>query len=160
MNKQQYYDRARAQLSFECHRCGRCCRLPPLVVLSGKDINRMATHLKLSRKVFIREYTRRVDEFRYLKTTTPCIFLEGNDCSIYEVRPMQCRGYPYLLDIKPDAGVFYMENCAGTEDAMVDQIALEHDEEYKTMQTIPDIVNTERKILDRMLREKFERYDK
>ncbi|HEY2172027.1 MAG TPA: hypothetical protein VGJ30_20560 [Candidatus Angelobacter sp.] len=40
------------------------------------------------------------DDNPWTTCTTPCPFLKDNLCSVYEDRPADCSGYPYLY--KPD----------------------------------------------------------
>lgn len=53
--------------------------------------------------------------FRYLATKTPCAFLEGGECSIYDLRPAACRTYYVATDPancspeRPGAEVGYID---------------------------------------------------
>ncbi len=52
---------------------------------------------------FIDAYLKRTesgDENPWRTRTKPCPFLKENRCSVYEDRPADCSGYPYLY--KPD----------------------------------------------------------
>jgi uncharacterized protein len=85
----------------DCTKCTNCCRtLRP--VFSDEDIKRIAGHLDMERDEFIAAYLERDEEQdRYRIKTTPCPFL-GTDrkCTIYDVRPDKCQGYPFTD--KPD----------------------------------------------------------
>ena len=88
-------------LRFRCTGCGRCCTgSPGYVFLSPSDITRLAAHLQIGQKEFMRRYTRLVhgevallDEPR----SDHCIFLKDRACSAYEARPTQCRTYPWWI---------------------------------------------------------------
>ena len=59
----------------------------------------------MTRERFIEAYLQRSEPGRGRETpwttrTTPCPFLKDNLCSVYEDRPADCSGYPYLY--KPD----------------------------------------------------------
>jgi|GEM_PF-436810 len=84
-------------ICFECLRCGSCCTGEPGVVfVEEAEKTTIADFLGISRQVFIerclfpigdRLSIRETDDFR-------CIFYE-NGCSIYPVRPLQCRTFPF-----------------------------------------------------------------
>src|SRR5262249_40365817 len=63
---------------------------------------RLAAHLKMARDQVLRTYCRKLGERISLKESRtadgqyPCIFLtEKRTCSIYPVRPLQCRTWPF-----------------------------------------------------------------
>ena len=85
----------------DCTKCANCCRtLRP--VFSDEDIKRIAGHLGMERDEFIAAYLERDEEpDRYRIKTTPCSFLGADSkCTIYDVRPDKCQGYPFTD--KPD----------------------------------------------------------
>ncbi len=95
-----------AGLAFDCQQCGGCCAGPQegYVWVTEKEIRRIADHLDMTVKDFRRQYVRRVGSRRSRvekKPSNDCIFLteredgEGQGCSIYEVRPQQCRTWPF-----------------------------------------------------------------
>ena len=89
-------------LSFKCTGCGKCCTgSPGYVWVDEQDIESMSQFLNISIDLFRRKYLRQKNG-RYslieLKSKGyDCIFLEDNKCSIYPVRPIQCRTYPWWL---------------------------------------------------------------
>lgn len=84
-------------LKFECQRCGRCCRGEPGVVWVNKnEIEKIAAFLGISREAFARNYLRSFNE-RYSLVEYgggDCIMYD-NGCKIYDVRPCQCRTFPF-----------------------------------------------------------------
>ncbi|HEV8491474.1 MAG TPA: YkgJ family cysteine cluster protein, partial [Candidatus Angelobacter sp.] len=59
----------------------------------------LARRLAMTRERFIEEYLERsepTDDNPWTTRTTPCPFLKDNLCSVYEDRPADCSGYPYL----------------------------------------------------------------
>jgi len=53
----------------------------------------------MTRQQFIEAYLQRSepdDDNPWTTRTTPCPFLKDNLCSVYEDRPADCSGYPYL----------------------------------------------------------------
>jgi uncharacterized protein len=84
----------------DCTKCANCCRtLRP--VFTDEDMARIALHLGMARDKFIAAYLEPVEEGLYRTKMTPFPFL-GDDsrCTIYEVRPEKCQGYPFTD--KPD----------------------------------------------------------
>jgi hypothetical protein len=93
-----------AGLHFECMGCGACCSGPEegYIWATKQEVKFISDYLKMSERQFRRKYTKKVG----LKTTLiedseskDCIFLEEKDgqkrCSIYPVRPSQCRNWPF-----------------------------------------------------------------
>ncbi len=80
----------------DCTKCANCCRTLRIVV-TDDDIPRIALHLGMTQAEFIAAYVERdEDEDRYRMKTTPCPFLgEDSKCTIYDVRPEKCQGYPF-----------------------------------------------------------------
>lgn len=87
-------------LHFSCTQCGKCCTgAPGIVFVSEDEISSMAEFLKIPRDLFKRKYLRK-RENRYAlvekkSKNFDCIFLEGKQCSVYSVRPVQCRTFPW-----------------------------------------------------------------
>ncbi len=101
--KQEWYADG---LSFSCTQCGNCCTGPPGYVWFNDDEARaMAAHLGMSLHAFLAEYTHRIMGKRSLNEQQSeqgydCVFLRRDEagkalCSIYEVRPAQCRTWPF-----------------------------------------------------------------
>lgn len=85
----------------DCTKCANCCRtLRP--VFSDEDIDRVAGQLGMTRDGFIATYLEEDEDWGYYRTKmSPCLFLgQDNRCTIYEVRPEKCQGYPFTD--KPD----------------------------------------------------------
>jgi Fe-S-cluster containining protein len=99
-------------LRFTCSQCGNCCTGGPgYVWISEIEIERLAAHLKLTREKVIDEYCRKVEgRWSLRERRTPqglydCIFLRSPEgggrksCSIYPVRPLQCRTWPFWPEL-------------------------------------------------------------
>jgi uncharacterized protein len=104
-------------LNFTCTQCGNCCSGPPgFVWITPDEIARLAGFLHLSLDQTIHRYCRQVGqqfalrEHRNGRGQHDCVFLrdepaESNGgqavvharrlCSIYPVRPLQCRTWPF-----------------------------------------------------------------
>jgi uncharacterized protein len=86
-------------LRFACTQCGHCCTgSPGYVWLKEEDVEAMSKLLGLEREEFLRRYTRmafgRLALLEHSRTYD-CVFLEGNRCKVYEIRPRQCRTFPW-----------------------------------------------------------------
>lgn len=89
-------------LSFECTQCGNCCSGPPgYVWVNKQDIARIAKFLGLPDGRLGKKHLRRVGLRRSLteEANGDCTFLKRDGgkayCSIYDVRPLQCRTWPF-----------------------------------------------------------------
>jgi len=93
-------------LRFTCTQCGNCCTGPPgYVWFSGEELTAMADHLGIGEKAFLKRYGRNLGNRRSLterktKHGYDCVFLRRDEegralCSIYPVRPTQCRTWPF-----------------------------------------------------------------
>ena len=88
------------QEQIKCEDCGNCCRiLQPR--LSRNDIRRLSKRLDMKAGAFVETYLEQDEEGLRIREL-PCPFFDGGVCSVYEDRPAECRGYPYLnKDIAP-----------------------------------------------------------
>jgi len=85
---------------IDCTACANCCKeVKP--TFSGEDVDRLSRRLGIDSQQFIERYLEKSepgDENPWQTRTTPCPFLKDDRCSVYEDRPADCRGYPYLYD--------------------------------------------------------------
>ena len=85
-----------------CLSCANCCKVMS-PTYTFKDMRRISTFLGLSVKAF-KEKWLYVDkkENDWMNVSKPCQFLDKktNMCSIYEVRPADCAGFPHLTKKK------------------------------------------------------------
>ena len=84
--------------AIDCRSCANCCRVATTPV-TDRDIERLTKFLGMKPGAFIREYTIETeDEGRILKRDdNGCVFLSGNDCTVYEARPGTCQDFPHLV---------------------------------------------------------------
>ena len=82
----------------ECLSCGNCCKtMTP--TFKKADVLRIAAHLNMTPQEFRNKWLTLDDEGKdWINKKQPCQFLDmkTNMCSIYEVRPADCAGFPYL----------------------------------------------------------------
>ena len=84
---------------IDCTVCANCCRVATAQV-SERDVERLARYLRISPDRFLAEYTiESEEEGRILKRDrkTGCVFLDGNDCTVYDARPETCQKFPHLV---------------------------------------------------------------
>ena len=87
-------------LHFECTNCGNCCSHPDgYVDVSEAELTRIAAFLGIAETQFLEQYAdlnEQGDGFQ-LKSEAGggCIFLKDERCSVYPVRPLQCRTFPF-----------------------------------------------------------------
>ncbi len=86
-------------LRFDCTRCGKCCTgAPGFVWVDDEEQQVIAGFLGEDPSRFAAFYTRQLDRGRSLreKANGDCVFYEaGTGCTIYPVRPRQCRTWPF-----------------------------------------------------------------
>ena len=110
-------------LHFQCAGCGGCCTgAPGYVWLTDEEEKQIADFLDISLDEFEKTYTRMVYGLRRSLKEIPqsnydCVFFnsETKQCSIYDVRPAQCRTWPFwdsLLESK-QAWDNACKNCPG-----------------------------------------------
>jgi uncharacterized protein len=120
MSRSPWYQ---AGLQFSCTQCGNCCTgAPGYVYLSREEVGRIAAFIGRTDGTLGKAHLRRVG-FRYSltedKKNGDCCFLKTEDgkrtCSIYPVRPLQCRTWPFwnvLLD-SPEEWADAATGCPG-----------------------------------------------
>ncbi len=126
-------------LKFTCTCCGNCCTGGPgYVWLSDEEIQRLAEHLQLTVDETIEQHCRKVNgkwslnESRSVSGGYDCKFLKEikpprnarngqtivqakRVCGIYEVRPLQCRTWPFWPENLEDKAAWEVETrkCPG-----------------------------------------------
>ncbi|MBX9582953.1 MAG: YkgJ family cysteine cluster protein [Gemmataceae bacterium] len=86
-------------LGFACTRCGHCCTGEPgFVWVTDEEVAALAAFRKEPVEEFTAVYTRKARGRRTLKEKAggDCVFFErGKGCTVYPVRPPQCRTWPF-----------------------------------------------------------------
>ncbi len=82
----------------DCLSCANCCKVMS-PTYTFQDIKRISAHLGMRPKDFKDKWLY-LDkrEHDWMNKSRPCQFLDikTNRCSIYEVRPLDCAGFPHL----------------------------------------------------------------
>ena len=86
-------------IQFKCQEgCSNCCTVSGgFVFISENDVKIIAKFLKISAEDFLKNFTRKKGNSLALidRDEKDCIFLKNHKCSIYPVRPIQCRTFPF-----------------------------------------------------------------
>jgi uncharacterized protein len=80
----------------DCLSCANCCKtMSP--TYNGQDILRISGYIGMTVSAFKKKYLMQDNEGDWVNKKTPCQFLNlaDNKCSIYEVRPRDCAGFPH-----------------------------------------------------------------
>ena len=91
-------------LPFKCARCATCCMDTKTHVRHILLLPHEAEHISRVSQKSVEEFTVQIashEPYAYEMKKTPedkkCVFLDGNSCRIYAVRPLVCRFYPFQL---------------------------------------------------------------
>jgi Fe-S-cluster containining protein len=86
-------------LRFRCTRCGACCTgAPGYVWVNDNEVAAIAAFRGEKVEEVEALYTRQVGQQRSLreKTNGDCVFFDRSaGCTVYNVRPRQCRTWPF-----------------------------------------------------------------
>jgi Fe-S-cluster containining protein len=104
LKRRNYQERRLVRIASEiedridCTTCANCCRVATIRLID-RDVEKLARRFGISQDRFLAEYTREdEEEGRVLKRNeNGCVFLDGNLCSIYDVRPHTCAQFPHLV---------------------------------------------------------------
>ena len=93
-----------SRLRFQCTACGKCCtgNDDHYIAMSPVEAEKIRTHLGVSKNWFRRRYVTHLtrDTLTARMHNGHCVFLDTNgQCKIYQLRPVQCRTYPYWSEI-------------------------------------------------------------
>jgi Fe-S-cluster containining protein len=108
-------------ISYECEKCALCCsdteNKSRAILLLKSETNRISEKSSLS----LYEFAERIegsDPYVYCMKKTKdqkCIFLQNSSCSIYQIRPLICKFYPFQLkNPRTNEYIFeYTQECPG-----------------------------------------------
>lgn len=85
----------------DCLGCANCCKqMTP--TYTPQDIKRIAAHENMTPAAFKEKWLYKDRSGDWMNKSTPCQFLNlsTNMCRIYEVRPVDCAGFPHLAKRK------------------------------------------------------------
>ncbi len=83
-----------AEAAIDCTTCGNCCK-NLMVNIDDPAVIRLADYMQLPESEFRKKFVE-TGSFMQFLNAIPCQFLDGKKCSIYEIRPDECREFPRL----------------------------------------------------------------
>ena len=118
MEEKRWYKKG---LRFGCTSCGKCCTgSPGYVWVTEVEIEAIACHLKMALEQFTAHFVKKVEGRLSLieKANFDCVFLKDKKCQIYEVRPQQCRTFPWWKQnlASPESWQKAARTCEGIND--------------------------------------------
>ena len=84
---------------IDCRECAECCRVTE-VQLAERDVEHLSKFLGIREKDFLEQYTMPGEGGELILKRTKeagCVFLDGNECTVYKARPGNCERFPHLL---------------------------------------------------------------
>jgi Fe-S-cluster containining protein len=90
-----------AGLRFGCTRCGACCTgAPGIVRVTPEEVRALAAQLGEAPDAFVTRRCRPIEGGLSLREREDgdCVLREGTACRAYDVRPRQCRTFPFWRD--------------------------------------------------------------
>jgi Fe-S-cluster containining protein len=87
----------------DCRACANCCKVAETNI-AERDVARLAKFFGMTPNQFVAEYTTmsvqeedEAEELILRRNEKGCIFLDGNDCTVYEARPDTCSDFPHMI---------------------------------------------------------------
>lgn len=83
---------------INCLECANCCRVATARLIE-RDVEKLAKFLRIKPGQFLERYAEESeDEGVILKRdASGCVFLSGNECTVYEARPASCENFPHVV---------------------------------------------------------------
>jgi len=107
-------------LHFTCERCGLCCGDTKCKTRRILLLEKEVEHISGVTSQDANEFSNTIENqwpFIYImrKSGGKCVFLKGKLCSIYDIRPIICRFYPFKLENLGDNRYSFSptEECPG-----------------------------------------------
>ena len=89
---------------IDCLSCANCCKkMTP--TFTNTDIKRISNHLNMSVSDFKNKwlfYDKTDNDWQNKKQPCQFLNLSDNKCSIYDVRPADCSGFPHFTKKQPE----------------------------------------------------------
>lgn len=95
MDRAYFFDQG---IRFECTGCGECCTGESgTIFINDRESTAIAERLGMTRKAFLETHAYPIKGGHSIreKENGDCVFLNGKRCGIYDVRPTQCRTFPF-----------------------------------------------------------------
>ena len=95
----------------DCSICGVCC-IEENLTLYNPDINLLSKKLDIDKKSFLEKYTHYNNKTKETLMNMPCPFFKNGKCSMYSIRPKNCRNYPIFILKDGLVRIVEIEGCA------------------------------------------------
>lgn len=95
-----------AELAFDCKMCGHCCLGEGGIVVSPRDLVRIAAHLELTPEQFAERHGVWKHGKLFIKVGEDgycTFFVMGKGCGVHVAKPDICRAWPYFRGNVVDA---------------------------------------------------------
>jgi uncharacterized protein len=87
------------EAEIDCLACANCCRVATAKV-TDRDVERLAKHLRLKVARVMSDFVLESEEEGFVlrrDAKTGCVFLSGNECTVYDARPDSCQRFPHVV---------------------------------------------------------------
>ncbi len=124
-----------------CTKCGNCCKENRSLKLLKTELEQIAQYKKTSYKQ-IKKQTHALPkrDATMRISRRPCPLYEGELCTVYPVRPSECRSYPANAILKAIGGRGeYPESCEISDELLV-EIAIKRALEEKMTRENPELM--------------------
>ena len=84
---------------IDCLQCANCCRVATAKV-TERDVERLAKYLHVKPARVMADYVVKSEEEGLVlqrDKKTGCVFLNGNECTVYDARPESCQKFPHVV---------------------------------------------------------------
>ena len=84
---------------IDCTQCANCCRVATAKV-TERDIERLAKYQRLKPARVMADFVVESEEEGHVLSRdkkTGCVFLSGNECTVYDARPESCQRFPHVV---------------------------------------------------------------
>ena len=89
----------RIEEQIDCTQCANCCRVATARV-TERDVERLAKFLRIKPARVMADFVVESEEEGYVlrrDDQSGCVFLNGNECTVYEARPESCQRFPHVV---------------------------------------------------------------
>src|SRR5260370_25477617 len=89
----------RIEEQIDCLQCANCCRVATAKV-TERDVDRLAKYLHVKPARVMADYVVKSEEEGLIlqrDKKTGCVFLNGNECTVYDARPEGCQKFPHVV---------------------------------------------------------------
>jgi uncharacterized protein len=110
---------AEAFREIDCLKCANCCKtMAP--TFRKTEVHRIAAHMDMTYETYFDRFLKTDKDGDIVNKSTPCQHLgEDNKCSIYDIRPKDCSGFPHthkrdFVEFIPETHVQNVDFCPAT----------------------------------------------